>query len=327
MINDKLISIIIPVYNSEKTLDRCITSIINQSYKNLEIIIVNDGSTDGSLEICQKYSKFDNRINTFNQCNKGVGSSRNLGLNSCKGEYILFIDSDDLIEENYIKTLYQSAILTDADIIESGARVILNNNVQIYPYEKNEKISIYNNKMYCESYLNFESNVSVWGKLFKRELIGDTRFIDLNINEDFIFSWSILKKTKIYCENLYTNYTYYLDKQDSLSKQPFNKSNMSMLYYINNVVNDIKEKYPEMINQAISHYSACLLHNLILYLNYLKNCNCYELYEQEKNQMIEASLLAGKINRNLLLHESEFSIDNVIDQITCCFEKIKNKKL
>ncbi|MEG2898607.1 MAG: glycosyltransferase, partial [Eubacterium sp.] len=102
----KLISLIIPIYNSEKFLDRCIQSIINQTYKNIEIILVNDGSIDQSLEICQLYKKRDNRIVIINKKNGGVGSARNIGLQKAKGDYIGFIDSDDYIDKETYEEYY-----------------------------------------------------------------------------------------------------------------------------------------------------------------------------------------------------------------------------
>ena len=96
------VSVIIPVYNGEKTIEKCINSIINQSYKDLEIIIVNDGSTDNTYEICQKYSQKDDRIQVINQENKGVCLARNIGIKFSKGDYIQFVDSDDWLEPSII---------------------------------------------------------------------------------------------------------------------------------------------------------------------------------------------------------------------------------
>ena len=104
--NKPLISIIIPVYNAEKYLKKCLDSVINQTYKNLEIILVDDGSTDKSPEICDKYAEKDSRIIVLHKENGGVSSSRNAGLDIFKGEYLSFVDSDDYVEPDYIEYLY-----------------------------------------------------------------------------------------------------------------------------------------------------------------------------------------------------------------------------
>ena len=102
------ISVIIPVYNVEKYLDKCIMSVINQSYKNLEIIIVDDGSTDNSRVLCDKYAKIDNRIKVFHKKNGGLSDARNFGLKHATGEFIAFLDSDDWVDKDLYKILYDN---------------------------------------------------------------------------------------------------------------------------------------------------------------------------------------------------------------------------
>ncbi|HEM5980954.1 TPA: glycosyltransferase family 2 protein [Streptococcus suis] len=115
---DDLISVIVPVYNVEKYLSQCLESIINQTYKNIEILLINDASTDNSKQICQHYSQLDSRIKLFNKPeNRGVSDSRNWGIENCVGEYIIFIDSDDYIEYNFIEKLYEVSISEYADIV------------------------------------------------------------------------------------------------------------------------------------------------------------------------------------------------------------------
>ena len=133
---DKKISVIIPIYNSSQTLERTINSVITQTYKNLEIILVNDGSTDDSIEICKKYAEKDNRIIIVNQENKGVGEARNHGIDISTGDFISFVDSDDTMDENLYKELIATQIVTNADIVESGAKVVLGKDNEIFPYEK-----------------------------------------------------------------------------------------------------------------------------------------------------------------------------------------------
>lgn len=315
------VSIIIPMYNSEKYIERCIDSILSQTYKDFEIIIINDGSTDNSLKICEKYR--DDRLKIFSKKNEGVGAARNYGLDIADGDYILFIDSDDCIDEDYLLRLIESNNIYNADLIESGARVHLENDHCIYPYQKDSQITVFDNKEYIKNFLLFKTNISVWGKLYKKELIGNTRFKKMNINEDFFFTWEIVKKTDLYVENLNTNYNYYLDKPNSLSKAPFSYENMSLIVYINQVINDVSKIFPEYESEAVSHYSACLLHNYFLYYNYLESSTSGELYVDLNNQMNEASKKSGKIQGYLLLSEADATITDMKSKIDQILEKRK----
>ena len=114
--NFPLVSIIVPVYNVEKYLDKCMVSILCQSYKNIEVIIVNDGSTDKSLNICNKWKEKDSRIEMFSQPNKGLSSARNKGLKYAKGEYVLFVDSDDWISINMVDKMVNTFRINKADM-------------------------------------------------------------------------------------------------------------------------------------------------------------------------------------------------------------------
>lgn len=129
MKND-LISVVIPVYNTEKYLERCVNSVLNQSYKNLEIIFVNDSSTDNSMEIIEKYCNADNRCKYINlEKNVGVGNARNIGINQANGKYIAFIDSDDWVDSNFYIKLYFSITKTKANVAISGIKTDYNNSI------------------------------------------------------------------------------------------------------------------------------------------------------------------------------------------------------
>ena len=128
-----LVSIIVPIYNEEKYLGHCLESLLDQSYENLEIICVNDGSTDNSLEILNEYSKRDFRVKLFVQPNQGLSISRNNGLSKANGEYVLFVDCDDWIERDTIKLLYENAQMNDSE-------VVLYNSVEEYTNRQRKRI-------------------------------------------------------------------------------------------------------------------------------------------------------------------------------------------
>ena len=129
-----LISVILPVYNAEKYLDNSIKSILSQSYKNIELIIINDGSSDNSKKICEKYQKDDKRIRIINKSNKGVSAARNDGIKEAKGEYICFFDADDFLENDMIEKMVESAQANCSDIIISEYK---------YLYENTNKVELY----------------------------------------------------------------------------------------------------------------------------------------------------------------------------------------
>lgn len=118
------VSIIIPVYNVENYLEQCLSSVVKQTFKNTEIILLNDGSTDGSLRICRKYEKMDGRVIVCSHENRGLGETRNRGIAMAKGEYLFFADSDDYLGKDYVESLYKKAVKTGADVVQGESIMI-----------------------------------------------------------------------------------------------------------------------------------------------------------------------------------------------------------
>lgn len=207
------ISVIIPFYNSQTTIEKTINSIKKQNYSNLEILLINDGSIDNSLRICENISKDDARIKIFNQKNSGVSSARNLGLDKATGKYITFLDSDDCVGENFIYDLYQGILKKDVDLSCCGiVRVNKRRNF-------NGKEYIFNDE---NKYVNLFSVYGgfLWNKLYENKIIKEKNIRlkpNINMCEDLVFNFEYLK----YCENVYYidkgNYKY-LENGNSLSK-------------------------------------------------------------------------------------------------------------
>ena len=173
MNDSELISLIIPVHNVEKYLYECIESVICQTYTNLEIILIDDGSKDKSGEICEEYGKKDNRIIVIHQENGGVSSARNIGLEVAKGKYISFVDSDDYIEKTFIEELYKKIKENDAQISMCGLNKIDDNNeiLGTYGYSKDfiDGRELLENKYIQDGYL--------WNKLYSAEIWKNQRFL------------------------------------------------------------------------------------------------------------------------------------------------------
>lgn len=159
-----LISIIIPVYNAERYLENCLNSVINQTYSKLEIILVNDGSTDNSVEICEKYEKKDNRIKVFNQQNKGGAAARNFGILNSKGKFISFIDSDDWVDNRYIEILYNNIVNLKADLSVCGYQEVSNKSDIDIKYSINADVKELNKKQAYELLVDNEFGGFLWRK-------------------------------------------------------------------------------------------------------------------------------------------------------------------
>lgn len=218
-----LISIIIPVYNTSKYLEKCINSLVNQTYKNIELIFVNDGSTDDSLEILNKYANTDKRIKVISQKNKGLSQARNTGLSCAAGDYIMFLDSDDWIDTAACKKAVETASEYNADIVmwsyireyENKSKTTLLFDDKIKTWNKNNISNIYKRmigptKEELKNPEKIDSIVTAWGKIYKKDAIENIRFVDTKIiqTEDTLFNILVFSKIKsaVYLPNTFSHY-------------------------------------------------------------------------------------------------------------------------
>ena len=216
---NKLISVIVPVYKTEENhLRNAIESIIKQNYKELQIILVDDGSPDRCGSICDSYAKRDERICVIHKENGGVSSARNCGLEAATGDYIFFVDSDDILEDNAIDVLFNATQETEADISICSCKHVKGKSREIVKYENVEKClktvkpeeAIRNLSYNAPVYDELEST-AVWGKLYKKTVIDGLRFNEkMNIAEDFIFNYfAILNSNFVtYCNLKLYNYNF-----------------------------------------------------------------------------------------------------------------------
>ncbi|MFI3165689.1 MAG: glycosyltransferase [Bacillota bacterium] len=210
-----LISIILPVYGVEDYLDCCINSLVNQTYKNLEILLIDDGSIDRSPEIIDTWAEKDTRISAVHKQNGGQSSARNLGLDIMKGEYVTFVDSDDWVEENYIRALYEAITSCDGDISIVGISKVKDKQVKYSKFYKEDRVCAIN---YCSAndalkYF-FETSIAVWAKMYKSSLWDDIRFPDGRLAEEYVVLLNILKNVNCVVFNNQHLYNYRI-RQDS----------------------------------------------------------------------------------------------------------------
>ena len=187
--NEPLVTVIIPVYNSEQYIERCIGSIQNNGYTNLEIICVNDGSPDNSISVLRRLAAKDQRIRVIDKPNGGVSSARNAGLDAATGEYVAFIDSDDWIHRDFFSMIMKEALKTNADITIANYREVYDDDVEGCMMELSSPETVHtataNEMMARDGYFRR----SVWGRIYKRALIAHNRFpSDVQFGEDAIFN-------------------------------------------------------------------------------------------------------------------------------------------
>lgn len=242
------ISVIIPVYNVEKYLKRCLDSIINQTFKDLEIICINDGSTDNSAQILDEYANKDSRIKIITQPNSGLSATRNKGINIAQGEFISFIDSDDWIAENFYEKLYKTAIKYDADMAVCGI-IRLNEYRKKYLLQFQKEIILENSDKKFEI-CNIPDINYVWNKIYKLDKIRkyNLKFLEGYVYEDVLFT----PQTVFYLKKLvtvpHTHYYYWRTPNSIVSK----KSNKKDLEHTKKLALEFIEKHKICIEEHIT---------------------------------------------------------------------------
>lgn len=215
--NDITISVIVPVYNVEKYLHRCVNSILNQSYSNIEIILINDGSKDSCPMICDQYAKDYNNIHVIHKTNGGLSSARNCGIEVAQGDFITFIDSDDWIDPNTYTYCINKVRLFNADAIEFNY-ISVNDSGKVVPYLR-EKIKVYYGKDILQYYMESSTkngSYSVWRMLVKKNILKNLRFREGRINEDIDFKYKVLSRCNS-CVVTNQKFYYYFQSSNSLS--------------------------------------------------------------------------------------------------------------
>lgn len=259
-----MISVIIPIYNTANFLSSCIKSIINQTYQDLEIVLVNDASTDNSIHICNRFKEKDNRIILINKKqNEGVEKARYDGILAATGEYICFVDSDDWLEKDALKRMYDKAIETDADYVEVGMQRVLDRH-KIIKKKANSTIKglIMQPQLFDSYYISFFGinilSVNLCGKLYKNSILKEpTQPIGLAMGEDLYFNLEIFPHLqKIYIDD-YIGYNYRFGGMTTR----YNKNllpNLKVLYGIK------KRKIEEYKYDKASEYIRIELKNVLI---------------------------------------------------------------
>lgn len=249
------ISIIIPVYNVERFLHKCINSVISQTFGNIEIILVDDGSTDSSGNICDEYAKVDDRIIVIHKENGGLSSARNAGLDVATQPLIGFVDSDDYISEDMYSQLYSLMKKEKADIVYCKRAIVCDNVVP--EYTDTENIEVWHSiqaleKMFCPGFAGMA--VVAWNKLYRREIFDDIRYPEGKIYEDnYIIHrvYDAADKVVFYDKTLY----FYNERNDSIMRKPYSINSLHKLEGIIDRIIYSKDKVSEeLFARIIAEY-------------------------------------------------------------------------
>ncbi|MGZ5509828.1 MAG: glycosyltransferase [Nitrososphaeraceae archaeon] len=251
------ISIIIPVYNGVKYLPKCIDSVLNQTYKNLEIILVDDGSTDESGKICDTYSLKDKRIKVIHKENGGVSDARNVGLKVATGKYIGFIDHDDFIESDMYEILLKTLYAYDADIVQCASYKIIDK--KINPEHYSGTVEQFDVTSALEESIRVRSfSHSVWNKLYKKDLLQGIEFPLNMLNVDINFNYKVFIKAQKLVSIDIPKY-YYLKRKDSVTGSLAYLNKMDVFYNYLEIMKSISRDFPSLFNITQERFVKTLL--------------------------------------------------------------------
>ena len=265
MKEEKKISIIIPIYNVEKYLPACVESILQQTYKNLEVILVDDGSPDQCPVICDELAQKDDRIRVIHQKNKGLSGARNTGIDNAQGDYLIFVDSDDTVEQTLVEELYTYAEKWNCAIVACGRNYIFEDG-QIVCKIAHDESKVYGFEEAMQEMNSFRLfDMSAWAKIYRKELFEDIRFPEGKLSEDYYIMYKLFDKAQTIgyvAKPLYN----YLQRQSSISRNK--KINHDFADAAKKQMEFLDDKYPQM---SVLGHTAYASANLTVYDFYLKN--------------------------------------------------------
>lgn len=250
-----LVSVIIPAYNVEKYLARCLDSVCGQSYRDIEIIVVDDGSADRTPQICDDFADRDNRIKVIHKKNAGVASARNDALDIASGDMIAFADADDYYETDMIGELYNAMAEYGADMVSCGYYEEYPDRVDRHGAEGG--ISVYDKTGAYEDYFRMGGRLGsgCWNKLIRADAIGDLRFRKFKLGEDVEFICHVLDRcSRIVCID-YAGY-HYVHRKDSATREEFGPTNLEILRISDEMLEFIRSVHPELMQQMYAFHAA-----------------------------------------------------------------------
>lgn len=304
------ISIIVPVYNAEKYLRQCLDSIISQTLKDIEIICVDDGSTDSSNQILREYQKYDSRIQLITQKNNGLGAARNVGLAVASGEFIGFVDSDDFIDTNWFSALYEKAQKFQADVAIGNIKLYFQKYQETKLYRDNslyQKLAAFN-FFQAASLPNIITNIGVWDRIYRRTFLGQYNLKNPEhvIYEDALFSiqTSILANRITVVDNVY--YYYRKNTGTAITDQEIGNDSFKLDFLKNSI--EIKNFLQQKKNYSIfyTYYLKYFLSNALWHQSNISNRKTFYYFYKTCIQIVP------KRNLFMVLKNNIFSVKEKI---------------
>ncbi len=292
-----MVSVLIPVYNAEKTINRCLDSILCQTCQDIELIIVNDGSTDNTLSICLKYAEKDKRVIIYNQPNQGVSAARNKGLRNASGDFILYVDADDWIEPNMIQRMV--GLIEDADIVFCG------NDHSETPGQveciDDAKIEYWNQQQQMLEFMKHKRMTGMlWNKLIRRNITEDSWFNEkTGYGEDAEFLWKILKKSHKMVVMNEILYHHVLD-DTSISHLSFSDKKYSAIPMWESITEEVERDYPELLSLAKERLMCATVYSgyemkKAGYKNEVQKRHIQEIVKKNWKEFIKSDTVSSKM--------------------------------
>lgn len=271
-----LVSIIVPIYNSEEYLSKCVDSLVAQTYKNIQIVLINDGSPDNSEKICEEYANCDSRVTYIKKDNGGVSDARNYGLKYSKGEIIAFVDPDDWIELETIEVLVKTMLKDGSDIVSYGVKYVDENGdlIRTVAVKENECLSTYEAMREFLKYNKIKQQV--WDKIYRKEIIGNIEFEKGRSIEDVFWVHQVLGEAKKISVNKTLLYNY-MQRSDSVMGMGYSKKWIDILDALRLRCDYIQGRFPGLYDNVISLYiNTCMYHTQLALnskedMNYIKD--------------------------------------------------------
>ncbi|MGZ7886317.1 glycosyltransferase family 2 protein [Ligilactobacillus salivarius] len=265
------VSVIIPVYNVRKYLRRCIESVLDQNFDNYEIILVDDGSTDGSEELCDLYKSKHDRVRVYHKENGGLSDARNYGIDKSKGRYLAFIDSDDYIAYDYLSTLYTMIVKNKVKISCVSSHKVKTDKLVFSKEDDTDEVDVLSNiNTLKRVFKRDDVSVSAWGKMYDRELFNEIRYPKGKLYEDLYTTPYLIEKSEKVALSRSKKYYYYVRK-DSITKRTISNKDYSIFEALQNLVDYFGNKYQELYEPAIACYILYTINNIINRLVFVDN--------------------------------------------------------
>lgn len=298
--DNELISIIVPVYKVEKYLEKCVNSILKQTYTNLEIILVDDGSPDKCGQLCDELAKTDDRIKVFHKENGGLSDARNYGVERANGEYIGFVDSDDYIHECMYEELYKAIKKSGTSIAECGVTRVYKNTLRPH-YEGEDYFLVLDREGYLKEYLeNKRLYGSAWCKLIHRDLAKKIKFPTGKIYEDAFYTLELLKTVDKYTL-ISGNYYYYYIRENSITTRSFSSKNMDYIEIMNEIEDYTLANFPIFKEQLLVRltFAYISIFNQLLEVDNYKRKSEYKILKNKLKDNYFKVLSNKKAPKNL----------------------------